>query len=114
MMRRGAVPVETPALLVFRHLDPLVTLDVVVTGQEVEEVGPDPAQDCQPVLVTNCPGKQKLVGDLLHPLNHHLPLPLLARPHPPQVVKRHSTVESLQFNIITKYSSGLSLDLDQI
>ena len=100
MMRRGAVPVETPALLVFRHLDPLVTLDVVVTGQEVEEVGPDPAQDCQPVLVTNCPGKQKLVGDLLHPLHHQLLLELLASSHPAQVVERHAAVETLQFSLI--------------
>ena len=65
MVGRGAVPVQSPPSLVFNHLDALVTLDVVVAGQEVEQVRPHPAQHCQPVLVTHCPGKQELVGDLL-------------------------------------------------
>ena len=50
MVWRGAVPVVSPSLLVFYHLDPLVQLDVVLAGQQVEEVRPDPAQHRQPVL----------------------------------------------------------------
>ena len=43
MVGRGAVPVQSPPSLVFNHLDALVTLDVVVAGQEVEQVRPHPA-----------------------------------------------------------------------
>ena len=100
MVGRGAVPVLSPALLVFRQPGALVSLDVEVAGQEVEQVGPHPAQHSQPVLVPNCPGKQELVGDLLHPLHHQLLLQLLASSHPGQVVERHAAVEALQFSLI--------------
>ena len=111
MVGGGAVPVLLPVLLMFRHPDSLVTLDVVLTGQEVEEVRPHPAQHRQPVLVPDCPGKQELLGDLLHPLHLHLLLVLLATSHPPQVVERHAAVESLQFSIIiwlTRFTSDLT------
>ena len=100
MVGGGAVPVLTPVLLMFRHPDSLVTLDVVLTGQEVEQVRPHPAQHCQPVLVTNCPSKHELVSDLLHPLHHQLLLELLASSHPGQVVESDATVEPLQFSLI--------------
>ena len=97
MVWRGAVPVVSPSLLVFYHLDPLVELDVVVTGQEMEQVGPHPAHQGQPVLVAHRPGKQELLGDLLHPLRHPLFLPLLTLSHSLQMVERDATVESLQY-----------------